>query len=412
MARELAAALSEDFDPWADEHFDDPASVYERMRESEPVHWNRRRQMWYLTRYADVVALLKDRQHFSAAAWQAARPHMEQAKSDVSREFVGGTMLTNEAPDHTRLRRPANPSFLPKAISGLEPTIEKIADRLLDAVSDRDRWDVIADFASPLPVLVMAALLGIPEQDEQEFASSLKAEDALLAIDPRASQETLDHYAFVGKDLGRFVHRLVEDKRAEPASSDLMSALIQEEQAGRYSTDELLATVHLMIEAGHVTTVNLIGNGINLLLDDPDRMRRLHDDPSLARPAVDECLRLDGPVHFVGRCATKDVDLRGHRIAKGDIVMALFPGANLDPDQFPDPHAFVLDRSPNVPMGFGAGVHHCIGASLARVETAVAFRALAARFPDLTRAGLPVRQRTFELRGFRTLPVSSNAHPA
>ncbi|GAC1325536.1 MAG: cytochrome P450 [Mycobacteriales bacterium] len=404
---EQTSVSDERFDPWADEYFADPVPTYERMRESDPVHWNQRRQMWFLTRYADVMTVLKDRGHFSAAAWQAGRPHMEQSASNVSRDFVGGTMLTNEQPDHTRLRRPANPSFLPKAIRGLEPTIERIADRLLDGVRGRAEWNAIADYAYPLPVLVMAALLGVPEEDEAEFTSLMHAEDALLAIDPRASQKTLDHYAFVGKGLGRFVHEFVERRRAQPAADDLTSALIEEERAGRYSTEELLATVHLMIEAGHVTTVNLIGNGINLLLEDPSRLPRLAADPALATSAVEECLRLDGPVHFVGRIATRDLELHDRRIGAGDIVMTLFPAANRDPDQFPDPHTFIVDRAPNLPTGFGAGIHHCIGASLARVEAAVAFRRLAARHPDLARAGEPVRQPTFELRGFKELPVTA-----
>jgi cytochrome P450 len=402
------AALGVDFDPWADENFDDPISVYDMMRETDPIHWNPRRKMWYVARYSDVMDVLKDREHFAAAPFQAERPHMERSKSDQHREFAATTMLTNERPRHTRLRRPANPSFSPKRMKGFEAEIEKIADRLLDAVSGRAEWDVIASYAYPLPVLVVAALLGIEPEDQKELMSLVRADAALLAIDPRASQETLDRYAQMGDGIKRFVEQIVAKKRGQPPSDDLMSVLLAEESAGRYSDEELLATVHLMIEAGHVTTVNLIGNGVNLLLEDATRLRQLAEDPSLARSAVEECLRLDGPVHFAGRIAIDDVELRGNQITKGEIVIALFTAANRDPEQFPDPQAFVIDRSPNTPTNFGAGIHHCIGANLARAEAAVAFRRLASRFPRLALAGQPVRQRTFELRGFRELMVTSN----
>ncbi|QIZ38014.1 cytochrome P450 [Saccharopolyspora sp. ASAGF58] len=397
----------QDFDPWADEHYDDPTRVYDQMRETDPVHWNRKRRMWFLTRYADVMATLKDRTNFSAAAWQATRPHMENAKTNQSREFAGGTMLTRETPDHPRLRKPANPSFSPKAMRQIEPVIERLTDRLLDNALAKGTWDAIHELAHPLPVLAMAVVLGISADDQEELMTLVRADNALLAIDPRASQETLDQYTELGRGMDRFVHRIVEQKQREPATDDLLSVLVEEERAGRYSTEELLATVHLMLEAGHVTTVNLIGNGIKLLLEDPDRLRRISQDPQLARTAVEECLRLDGPVHFAGRCALRDTEIDGHGVAEGDIIMLLFPAANRDPAQYPEPERFIIDRTPNLPTGFGAGAHHCIGANLARTEATVAFRRLAARAPELELRGEALRQRTFELRGFKVLPVGA-----
>lgn len=402
-----STALGADFDPWADENFEDPIRAYDMMRERDPIHWNPGRGLWFVSRYEDVMTLLKDRKNFTAGKFQAERPHMERAKSVVYRKFTGGTMLTNEVPDHTRLRRPATPIFSPKGVARLEARIEGIADRLLDAVDHRDEWDLIENFAYPFPVLVMVAVLGFTDEDEEELLSIVRADEALLAIDPRASQETLDHYALMGKDIVQFVEGLVERRRAKSLGDDLMSALFEAEKAGQYSTEEVLATVHLMLEAGHVTTVNMIGNGVNLLLDDPERIRRLRDEPSITPSAVEECLRLDGPVHFAGRIATADVDVKGHAIKEGEAVIALFQAANRDPDQFPDPYTFVIDRTPNQPTNFGAGIHHCIGANLARLEATIAFRRLFERFPGMRRARPPVRQRTFELRGFKELPVLS-----
>lgn len=401
--------LGVEFDPWDDRNFDNPTEVYDRMRKVEPIHWNERRQLWFVSGFADVMTILKDRDHFVAGPFQAERPHMERSKKEHHREFAGGTMLTNEPPAHTRLRRPANPAFSPKAMKGFEAKLVEITNRLLDKVESEDEWDLIRCLAYPLPVLAIAALLGIPEDMQDELLGLVRAEAALLAIDPRAEQHTLDTYASMGQAIELYVMKVVGAKRELPPADDLISVLLAEEAAGRYSTGEVLATVHLMIEAGHVTTVNQIGNGVNLLLEDRSRFEALVDAPHLARLAADECLRVDGPVHFAGRIASADVEISGHHFSKGDIVILLFTAANRDPAQFPDPTAFVIDRSPNAPTNFGAGMHRCIGANLALAETEVALRCLAERLPTLRLARKPVRQRTFELRGFRELIVTAKS---
>jgi cytochrome P450 len=403
----VESPLGVDFDPWADENFADPIPVYDRMRELDPIHWNEVRQLWFVSRFEDVMTILKDRDHFVAGPFQAERPHMERSKKEQHREFAGGTMLTNEPPMHTRLRRPANPAFSPKAMKDLESKIEAIANRLLDKVEKANEWDVIHDLAYPLPVLVIADLLGIPEGMQEELLGFVRAEAALLAIDPRAKQETLDSYASMSQAIELYVIRVVDAKRELPPGEDLISVLLAEEAAGRYSTGELLATVHLMIEAGHVTTVNHIGNGVNLLLEDRSRYEALVANPGMARSAADECLRVDGPVHFAGRITSADVEISGRQFHAGESVILLFTAANRDPAQFPDATSFVIDRSPNAPTNFGAGMHRCIGSNLALSETEVALRCLAKRFPNLRLKGVPVRQRTFELRGFRELIVSA-----
>jgi len=401
------SSLDLNFDPWHDDNFENPIPAYNLLREQDPIHWNEGRGLWFVSRYDDVMNLLKDRVNFTAGKFQAERPHMERSKSVVYRKFTGGTMLTNEVPDHTRLRRPTVPNFSPKGVHNLQARVERLADALLDRIGEREEWDVIEDFSYPLPVLVMAAVLGIDDEDERELLEVVRADNALLAIDPRASQDTLDHYALMGKDMIAYIERLVARRRTKPMGDDLLSALFAAEKAGTYTPEELLATVHLMLEAGHVTTVNMIGNGLNLLLEDPTLIRRLQAKPDLNPLAVEECLRLDGPVHFAGRVATRDVDFKGHAMREGDAVIAMFAAANRDPRQYADPDSFVMDRSPNQPTNFGAGIHHCLGANLARMESVVAFQRILARYPNLAQARPGKRQRTFELRGFKDLPVLS-----
>jgi cytochrome P450 len=404
---ETQSRLGVEFDPWAAENFDDPIKVYDQMREIEPIHWNERRQLWFVSRFADVMTIMKDRHHFVAGPFQAERPHMERSKKEHHREFAGSTMLTTEPPVHTRLRPPANPAFSPKAMKGFEAKVVEITNGLLDKVESAEEWDLIRNLAYPLPVLAISALLGIPEDMWDELLGLVRAEAALLAIDPRAEQDALDDYASMGKAIELYVMKVVAAKRELPPGDDLMSVLLAEEAAGRLSAGELLSTVHLMIEAGHVTTVNHIGNGVNLLLEDRSRFEALVADPHLARSAAEECLRMDGPVHFAGRITSADVEIEGHQFREGDIVILLFTAANRDPAQFPNPTEFVIDRSPNAPTNFGAGMHRCIGANLALTETEVALRCLALRFPNLRLAHPPERQRTFELRGFRELIVTA-----
>lgn len=400
--------LGIDFDPWADEHFEDPISVYDRMREVEPIHWNEKRGLWFVSTFDEVDQILKDRHHFVAGPFQASRPHMERAKKEQAREFAGGTMLTNEAPDHPRLRRPVMPAFAPKALKNLESTIQEITDELLDAVDGSEEWDFIQQFANPLPVRVVAALLGIPSQFEEELLTLGRAGEALLAIDPRASQETLNSYGSMGKGIEQLVLRIVAAKREMPREDDLISSLLDEQENGRFSEGEVLATVHLMIEAGHVTTVNLLGNSINLLLEDRSRYTWITQHPDDTRAAVDECLRMDGPVHFAGRITSEAVTIQGHDFKVGDVVMLMFTAANRDPIQFHDPATFDVSRSPNPVTNFGAGIHRCIGANLALAEADVAFRRITSRFPGLRLVRPPVRQRTFELRGFSELIVAND----
>ncbi|WP_216893158.1 cytochrome P450 [Nocardia alni] len=401
-----AGALGADFDPWDPAHLADPHAVYARMRELEPMHWNERRGLWFATRYDDVAQVLRDQRHFSCAQYNITKPHMTSRPADGKRyqAFKGATMVTTEPPEHTRLRRGSAAAFGPGGVRRLRERVRTIADRLLDHAAARGGMDVIADYAYGLPVYAIAELLGVPEADQEQFMRFALADRGSPAHDPDADPEVLARTEAHGAELRTFVEAVVADKRRRPGE-DLISALLASEREDGLTEAEILDTIHLMMEAGHITTVNLIGNGLDVLLDRPEDLRRLREDPELAPAVVRECLRFAGPVQFTGRTAISDVMLGGRMVRAGESVIPVLPAANRDPRQFLDPDEFVIDRDPNRHLAFGIGIHVCIGASLARLETEIAFATLVSRFPALRRAGGARWNTSFELRGRTTLPV-------
>ncbi|QYB06993.1 cytochrome P450 [Rhodococcus sp. USK10] len=395
------------FDPWDPAHVDDPIAVYTMMRETEPMHWNTKRGLWFATRYDDVALVLRDHENFSSAQYNIDKPHMTERPVDGERyqAFKGPTMVTTEPPEHTRLRKGSAPAFSTRGLKRLKDRVEGIAERLLNQVEGNEGMDAIADYAYPLPVYAIAELLGVPHEDQDEFLALALADKGSPAHDPNATKETLERTAAHGRRLRDFVEDVIEKKRKQPGE-DLISSLLVSQQEDNLTHAEMIDTIHLMMEAGHITTVNLIGNGLDVLLDRPEDMEWLRNDPDLATSAVQECLRYVGPVQFTGRTAIKDTVLGGQLIKAGEAVIPLMPAANRDPLQFADPEEFRIDRKPNRHLGVGIGIHVCIGAALARLETEIAFTKLLSRFPNLRRAGEAEWNTSFELRGRTTLPVA------
>ncbi|MFB6365188.1 cytochrome P450 [Paenibacillus elgii] len=311
-------------------------------------------------------------------------------------------MLTTDPPDHTRLRRLASKAFTPRMIEGLRPRIQQIADELLDAVQERGRMDLIADFASPLPITVISEMLGIPAADRDQFRKWTRK---LL----NASLEP-DQANIVGELLDEFIEyikALLAEKRAHPGN-DVTSGLVQAHDEGdQLSESELLSTIWLLILAGHETTVNLVGNGTLALLKHPEQMRLLRSDPSLLPSAVEELLRYAGPVMIASRFASEDITMHGKEIRKGEMVLVSLAAANLDPHQFSNPEALDITREENEHIAFGKGIHLCLGAPLARLEGQVAFGTLLQRLPHLRLAVAP-EQLTYNrstMRSLASLPV-------
>jgi pimeloyl-[acyl-carrier protein] synthase len=380
---------------------DNPYPLYRQLHATAPVQWNDVLEAWTLARYADVIFSLTD-PRFSA----------DRSIQPADSSWVAKSMLVSDPPDHTRLRALVQKAFTPRMIDQLRPRIIAIIGELLDRIAERDgQFDLIADLAYPLPVVVIAELLGVPSEDRSVFHEW----SALLAasLDPLVSAELMQRVLPAREALHTYLRGIIAERRREP-KSDLISALVSVEEptlkrgasGDALSEPELVVMCTLLLIAGHETTVNLIGNGMLALLQHRDQYERLQRSPELIGTAVEELLRFDSPVQMTGRLLTEPVEIGGHSMQAGDWVLPLLGAANHDPLQFPDPDRLDIGRNPNPHVAFGRGIHFCLGAPLARVEGQLTIGALLRRFPKLELAGTPVRRNQITLRGLSSLPVS------
>jgi cytochrome P450 len=387
----------------------DPFPTLMAVRESGPVRRMTMRlgmPVWVVSRYEDVLAAFSDPR-------LSSDPHRAPAFTELLRgDLLSRSMIGADAPEHTRLRRLVSKAFTARRVEALRPRVEEITDGLLDRITPQGRADLIAEFALPLPITVIGELLGVPEADRARFR---RWTDEMLdqPLDRRFDEERI---MAARRRLRGYVIDLVAAKRESPAE-DLLTGLIETSDEGeRLDEQELLAMTFLLLVAGYVTTVNLIGNGTVALLRAPEQLERLRADPSLIPGAVEEFLRFDGPVNpGVTRYATEDLEIAGVRIARGDVVLLATAAADRDPARFPDPDRLDVAAAERGHLGFGHGIHYCLGAPLARLEGQVAFAALLARLPQLALAVPPEDLRWSGggvLRGLRALPVVFRATPA
>ena len=386
----------------------DPYPFYARLRAADPVYrasLGAGRHAWLITRYDDVAAVLKD-DRFAKDPRNALTAEQYRKEPWVPGFLrpLAHNMLDQDAPDHTRLRALVHKAFTPRMIEQLRDRIQSLCDHLLVRAQQRGGVDLIRDYALPLPVIVIAQMLGVAPRDRHKFH---RWSQSVVAV---SSARDLPRVIVPMWLFLRFLRRLIARRRAQPRD-DLISALIQVEEAGtRLSQDELLAMIFLLLIAGHETTVNLIGNGTLALIEHPDQMDRLRGEPSLIRPAIEELLRFSSPVDWATeRYAREDITIAGTTIPRGELVHAVLGSANRDERQFPDPDRLDLSREPNRHLAFGQGPHYCLGAPLARLEGQIAIGTLVRRFADLrlTRPAATLRwRRGLILRGLESLPVA------
>jgi cytochrome P450 family 142 subfamily A polypeptide 1 len=360
----------------------------EWLRENDPVHWSEKDRLWVVTRFEDVATVSKNQDLFTSA--EGVRPG-NPAKLGL---------IDEAEPRHTKMRSLINRGFSPRMVKKLEGPFRAITTEAIDAVAKRGECDFVTDIAVPLPIRLIAEMMGIRQEDRDRFH---RWSDEMIAADGNADDPEImatAHKAFL--EYSTYVTEVIEDRRADPRE-DLISILVGAKDQGligdfggaelpagegvteehlALANDELIMLLVVLMVAGNETTRNGISGGMQLLIEHPEVRRKLIEDPTRIPAAVEEMVRLVSPVRTFGRTATRDAELGGRHIQKGQQVLIVYPSANRDPREFPDPDRFDIDREPHH-LGFGLGVHFCLGANLARMEMRVAFEELLRRLPDM-----------------------------
>jgi cytochrome P450 len=391
------------FNPWDPDFRANPYPHYKPLYSCAPRKVETFFPIALVARYADVAAVLRDHQRFSST--QLERPEF----SDPSDPFSQGrlrTMLFSDPPDHTRLRRLVSRDFTPRRIRELEPRIREIARELLDKAEARGDFDVMADLANVLPVMVIAEMLGVPPE---KYGTFKQWSDMIIAADnnlPGSPQPP--ELIHARQSLIDYFTEETERRRRNPGT-DLVSALVAHHDAETLSAPELLGFVILLLLAGNETTTNLIGNGLHALARNPAQLERLRKEPALMARAIEEMLRYDGPVQSTVRRTLERTDIGGTIVDPDTVMFILLAAANRDPAQFDNPDRFEIARDPNDHVALGEGIHFCIGAPLARLEGAIAIGAALERFPRLRLANpeAPLCYKgSFFLRGLSSLKMA------
>jgi cytochrome P450 len=388
----------------------DPYGYYGRLRETDPVHWNEWYELWVITRYDDLVWLTRHHELFSSAVFRndprPAYPAIDETDTGLY-EYVKGyqadQFIQHDRPEHLEMRRVMHGYFTPRSMEAWRPFVQNAVKELLDAAEAKGEMDVMRDLATPLPVLVIAEMMGVPSSERTHVR---KLAEKLLYIG-RGDYDRMKPLTEGMRGMIEYVSPMVDERLKRPGD-DFISVLASGEKRGIFTRHQVLVNTSLLLLAGHETTINLICNGVLAFLQHPDQWEKYkRDREGLAKSATEECLRYDSPVKSIQRIATRDVEMRGKVLRKHDRVRWFISSANRDPDQFPDSTRFDIARNPNQHVAFGSGTHHCLGATLARVEGQEIFKALAERFPNIrmTSAGLEY-QPSITFRSLKALPVT------
>ena len=396
------------FDPLSPDYIRDPYPFYERLRNTDPVHLTEHRS-YLASRHAEASLVLRDKRFGKDFVERTVRRYGPKIIEEPVFRSMSHWMLQQDPPDHTRLRGLVVKAFTARRVEDMRPRIQQVVDQTIDAVIDSGHMDLIEDFAFRLPVTIICDMLGIPEEHREAFYKGSRDGGRILEPVPMTQEEIAQ--ANAGNAMARmYFEQLFELRRREPGD-DLTTQLVQAEEDGsKLTNEELTANIILLFGAGHETTVNLIGNGLLALHRNPDQLALLKSNPSLITNAIEEFLRYDSSVQLTGRVALQDIpDLGGKKIPKGETVLCLLGSANRDPAAYHD-HPDRLDITrPNIrPLSFGGGIHHCLGAQLARIEAEIAISTLLRRLPELRLddADNPEWRPTFVLRGLKRLPAS------
>jgi cytochrome P450 len=393
------------FNPLDPAFIADPYPFYRALRETAPV-FKTPQGFWLLTRYEDMAFALRDKRFGKDFAGNMVRRYGSDRMEEPAIASLANTMLVQDPPDHTRLRGLVTKAFTARRVADMRPRIRALVDEQLDRVADKGEMDVMRDLAHRLPVIVICDMLGIPEAHRAPFLAGSNVNGRILEPVPMTRAE-LDQANMNTKMAGVYFNQLCELRRREP-QDDLTTELVKAEEAGdKLTSAELEANIGLLFGAGHETTTNLIGNGLLALHRHPEQWERLKADPSLIANAIDELLRFDSSVQITGRVTNTEVDVGGVTLPASESIVMLLGAANRDPAQYTDPDKLDVGRQNIRPLSFGGGIHHCLGAQLARLEAELVFTALVERLPNLKlpEKDAPAWRRSFTLRGLSKLPA-------
>ncbi|MCM2391278.1 cytochrome P450 [Streptomyces albipurpureus] len=395
------------FEPWSPSFVADPYPAYEQLRAQGRVHWFEPTGQWLVPHYEDVSALLRDRRlgrtylhRFSHEEFGRTPP---LAEHEPFHTLNDNGILDLEAPDHTRIRRLITKAFTPRTVARLEPTVQRLAAELVADLIRAGGGDLLADVAEPLPVAVIAEMLGIPEADRALLRPWSADICGMFELNP--SPETADRAVRASVEFSAYLRELIAERRKEPGD-DLISALIAAyEEGDRLSEQEMISTCVLLLNAGHEATVNTTANGWWTLFRHPEQLARLRADHSLLPTAIEELMRYDTPLQMFERWVLDDIEIAGTVLPRGSELALLFGSANRDPGRFVNADLLDLAREDNAHITFGAGIHFCLGAPLARIELAASFGELLRGAPTMRLVGEPRWKPGYVIRGVYELPV-------
>src|ERR671925_493180 len=399
-------------DMFTDDVIADPYTYYGRLREEDPVHWNDKYELCVITRYDDVVWMTRHHELFSNAFFRndprpayPAIPTSDEPLYDYARQYQADQFIQFDRPEHLEMRKVVHGYFTPRSMEAWRPMVQSAITDLLDAAEAKGCMDVMADFATPLPVLVIAQMMGVPTEDRpyiRELAKKLLAGGQGAPDRLRTQTEGM-------RGMLEYLSPLVAERIDHPGD-DFVSVVASGEKRGIFTRHQVLVNCSLLLLAGHETTINLLCNGTLAFLRHQDQWEMLKDDPAArAKQATEECLRYDAPVKSIQRIAAQDVEMRGKILHKDDRIRWFITSANRDPEVFAQVDTFDISRNPNPHVAFGSGVHHCLGATLARLEGQEVFKALAERFPSLHLETEHLEyQPSITFRSLKSLPVLWN----
>jgi len=390
-----------------------PYPAYAYLREHDPVRWNPMFNVYMLSRFDDVNMAFSDFRRFSSDIWSSVPETLgfvgdDEASRYLSQiiPFMAHNLQGMDPPGHTRQRTLMLKTFTPRMIESFRPTVQKLVDELIDQRLVEGKMDLVADFAYPLPSNVVLDMLGIPRSGRAYIRASSEAINEFVATIVFSGPSVWPRLVRIFADVKAYLKGLIAERRAHPGHDLLSRMVLAEERGDMLSEDEIVITTNFLLFAGHETTANLIGTGMYHLMQNPEQMAQLRADPSKMPAAVEELLRYVSPVHTLARRTTQDVTIRGVTIPAFNGVFLLIGAANRDAEKFLDPDRLDINRPSSRTLGFGYGIHYCIGAALARLESQVTFETLLRRLPGIHMTDeAPLFRPNYSLRGLVSLPV-------